>query len=650
MPRKGAAKAKAKSAQVKKAEKKNEKLIEKLEARVVPSEEKAAKRARTEDSSFNKLLQDNFYSYGFTEEELCMYEKDGEVCIDELKRDRQLWLEGKKQMGKNYYVAMRKKYRDPESPYGKLVVADQKVASDEQLFESLVALHETQKDNGPFYTWAEQVTDINQTSLVALLKNALITPVLRSLPNAMIVIETMRVVKRLRVDTTFPFEWSQAKLHSHMACKKQLADFHKQDLSTSDWWEQADEYATLLVPQEDTNKVMGASESWSSVKEHVAAVYASGPLGEQMVGKIMKQLELENVMAIVGPILAAFDNTPITLAALKASRKKFVEGIKASGVDPYEPFSKPKATVGTFRAVQVKTPAKCAYEQYSFAEDCMVLTRGIEQGDAPPMWCEDDLVPTKPERVEPCEKSLFKGAITARKAVADSVDETEATALNISRAMKEKASFASSTDKMWRVTAAFWDSVVGTAASGRVHTSIVDCLPKVGAAKTCELVLADLQALQKSKFLSFAGVTFQKSTLVVAGWVESVKANRPPKLEKLPTSDFANSVKEALGRLCTLKQEGAAELCGKPAVEKMWEQLQQPAPDVGKEEDAQLLRRLYTWQYLLKKEQAKTVCEHILKLNKEHPASVNVVETVKDKASKNKVDTRAMVRGMFGKA
>eukprot|EP00969_Alexandrium_andersonii_P208253 9198591-Alexandrium_andersonii.AAC.1 len=190
---------------------------------------------------------------------------------------------------------MREKWRDPNSPYGKLVVANKDLQADEDLFEALVGLHEAKRDTTAFYTWAEQVTSINQSTVVALFKNCLITPVMRSLPNAMLVIESLKVIKRLNVPEQYPREWAAVKQHMDLALQKQLSEFHKQDISSAAWWDQAEAYAPALLPAAATTRCMACEGKWQDVEADVKEVYSSGGIGQKLVGRIMKQLDLERV-------------------------------------------------------------------------------------------------------------------------------------------------------------------------------------------------------------------------------------------------------------------------------------------------------------------------------------------------------------------
>eukprot|EP00969_Alexandrium_andersonii_P227094 10029052-Alexandrium_andersonii.AAC.1 len=121
--------------------------------------------------------------------------------------------------------------------------------------------------------------------------------------------------------------------------------------------------------------------------------------------------------------------------------------------------------------------------------------------------------------------------ITSRKAVSDYLDDSDATASNIARTLKQKKGFVEQTDRAWKVTEAFWDTCVGSAAGSRVHQAILGCFPEAPAQKAVEAIIHDLGELQKSKLLGFAGVSFQNMANIVKGWVESIKGARPPKLD-----------------------------------------------------------------------------------------------------------------------
>ena len=144
-------------------------LISMIEEQDVKETSKA-KRPRSEESAFQKLLQDNFYNHGFTENEITMIVKDGVCCTSEIQRDRERWMSKEITMGKGYYEAKRIKWRDPESAYAKLVPADADEELDEVLYEALVMLHENRKNDHHFFNWAADVNELGQASLVVVEK------------------------------------------------------------------------------------------------------------------------------------------------------------------------------------------------------------------------------------------------------------------------------------------------------------------------------------------------------------------------------------------------------------------------------------------------------------------------------------------------
>ena len=198
-------------------------LIEKLESADNFQTPDSKRRKRTDNSAFTKMVKDNFYSYGFTEDEVDAACVDGQWLLQQLRDDRERWRTGEIAMGKNYFAEMRIKYRSPHSSFSLLKAANVDDPIDEVLENALELMFSNNREVQAFQDWAAQVESMNQIDVVGLFKGGLMVPPTRSMENANIVCTILQVVKRLDIHTKHAYEWKLFFNHGDLALQKHHA-------------------------------------------------------------------------------------------------------------------------------------------------------------------------------------------------------------------------------------------------------------------------------------------------------------------------------------------------------------------------------------------------------------------------------------------
>ena len=305
------------------------------------SQEKGGKRQlkrRSTDETIRKKVRDNFV--GFTETELTMNLRQGLNVFDRIKADmKKSETTPQFRMGKLYYEELRNLYRDPEGPLAALVPKDMTESVDKDLERSLCALLQTRRSTAELHQWAQHTTNINQLSLVALLRQVLKMPAIKSLENANIGISILKLFAKLKIHESFPSEWAAVKAHFDMCLVRTLAAFKSEEQTSSVWWEVHKDFAKLLLPERSMEAALSCETDWASVQAEVQEVYESSEVGRRLMARAIKQLETESVGARVAKAVQDLREVEnITMAELEKNKKHFLAAMDMCHVDVNQPF------------------------------------------------------------------------------------------------------------------------------------------------------------------------------------------------------------------------------------------------------------------------------------------------------------------------
>ena len=125
---------------------------------------------------------------------------------------------------------------------------------------------------------------------------------------------------------------------------KELSAYHAQEMTSKHWFDDAKEYAELLLPAEATAAVLDIDQDndFTPHKASVEAVYASSSTGKKLMAKVMRQLAVECVSRLVKTTLDTLKGQSLTKKAFDTCTAEFVKQMKAAGTDPLVPYSKKK--------------------------------------------------------------------------------------------------------------------------------------------------------------------------------------------------------------------------------------------------------------------------------------------------------------------
>ena len=616
-------------------------------------DKKIPKRPRSENSKWNKMIYDNLYCHGFSDEEVRMAQSpvEKDYLLDRLAGDRQKWIDGNISMGGPYWKSVREEFRDPNSPFAKLEPPNPDEEKDPALFEALCGIHSEKRDMAPWEEFTRECDAINSLGACGVLRGLLMVPVKKSLDNARIVCDGLELTVRLGVNTKFTETWKLATPHFIDALVKLLQGYHSEDMTTKEWWVDIKHYAKSILPEAAMDVVVDRKKDWAGVREDVDAVYVVPVLGEKLVGKVKRQLEAESCGAIVEKHVAILVGKDLTSQVLATNRKHFIATCKARGIDVMKPWAKKKQVSAMYNTVAIKEPATSPIDQYNFSIDAFVRGLAVRLGELVPLWSEQEVSNSTLEAgakvtIHP---SLLRAAKSTRKNLSDHLDTAEASAANIVSALKSKDAFFRKNDRGWRVDHAFWIGCCGIGASARVEAAVGACFkPLAGGTATEAQALANLKALKASKLVAFAGSHVGENMNDVIAWMESLAAGRAPGFKKIPNSGFVNTVLGAMANFAKVElpsgSGGSKKLTGADGVKELWKSVKDKDADGVDLEAVKYVCRFHWVLEPAEREKAQTMLDKVVAKT---PAGIAVIAAAKAKVKKTTVDTRAMVDALF---
>lgn len=629
-------------------------LAEKLDKDTMSSSSRAAeasaKRRRTEAQAVAKVLADNFG--GFSEAELHLHEVGGFTLSGRIAEDRARVQRGEHiAMGKVYYEGLRRKYRSPSSAHTMLEPLDENEPLDDHLVAALEALVSGRKTSDLLISWTEAVSSVSQRNLVALFRQLLVLPPSKSLEQASISIAVMKMLVRIGLDKKFPEEVGCMASQWDAACVKSLASFKAQQRSGTCWWEASSSWACLVLPMVATTKALIEKDSLESVSDEINSVVEGSEVGQRLLARAQKQLQLERLSTRIKEHVARFDNEAITQELLDARQAEFISAVKALG---YEPMQRhvPKDMDFLYRGERISIAVNSPLEQYQVAVQCMVRGRATELGVLPALFCENALVAQVSARPPAVDEKCVQTSKLARSLVADQLDASDASKDAIMNVLKEKRSFLTTTDRFWKIEHSFWACLAGSLAELKTHRLILDCLPADNRRMTLAQSKQMFKMAEGCALLAFVGASLRATVATVASYVETMTAGKSPTIERTTgDTSFAFTVQSRLALFCEAPgpSADASPLRGAAAAAANFQSLSTRAEDAPQLTYSDLVPCL-TFSWLLDADQRSQLDRLKLKVVAMSGATNDSTSEKKGSAKKAAIDTKAMVRSLFSKS
>jgi hypothetical protein len=330
-----------------------------------------------------------------------------------------------------------------------------------------------------------------------------------------------------------------------LALCKDLAYYRSNDQSASEWWAQRRVQASLLLPEEETDKVLHPDAKLVDVLQAIDKVAESSTVGKKLVGKAQLDGWSDRLSTVVEDTLAKL-KCDITVETLEANRKEFVLAVKKAGSMASETF-RPRDRPFDYLGTQITSPVTSLLDHYITSVECLLRTRAIENELIKPLFCELDLAePGRTKVVGTIDPSLLTKIRAARSAAEEFMAGVDTTSSNLQAMFKKRGAFLMNIDKYIKLEMKFFSSSSGDLGLKRVQGLILRLLPSASNIMEPAQSLARFEKMEGCALLDFAGMGAKSIFATVMSLVKSVAEGSMPNFQGATMTEFFKAVKLAL--------------------------------------------------------------------------------------------------------
>ena len=240
------------------------------------------KKRNTEDQ-VNRSLKDNFKE--FSSAEIDSVEIDGMTLRQRLAHDKRLARKNPEMnLGCNYYKMRKDKYRSSDSVMKQLEVKNQSEIIDQQLRRALIALNSGNANKSLLVEFMAACEGLNQKEIVGLYRGALNLKPSMSQKHGHVLIELMRMLLRLKLDTTYQTE-TRLMLplfdETLCACWDRLK---RGRVGPEEFWRLYGDVGSLVMMNDDVLAVFACGTNYKTVSDEIIRC-TSCKLGTRMFGQ-----------------------------------------------------------------------------------------------------------------------------------------------------------------------------------------------------------------------------------------------------------------------------------------------------------------------------------------------------------------------------
>jgi hypothetical protein len=268
-----------------------EKLLEAAHKKAMKETKARPLKKRNTEEQVNRCLKDNFKD--FSSQEIDPIEIDGLTLRQRLARDKRMARKSPNmQMGSNYYKMLKDKYRSSDSVVKKLEVLNHSELIDPGLRKALVALKSANCNKSPLLEFMSGVETMNQKEVIGLYRGTLDLKPNVSQKHVQVLVELMRMILRLELDTKFEKE---TKLmlplfdETLCACWDRLK---RGRVGPAEFWTLYGDVGSLIMIKDDVFAIMGCGSDFNSVSDEIARCTAGCKLGTRMFGQAWLWVEV----------------------------------------------------------------------------------------------------------------------------------------------------------------------------------------------------------------------------------------------------------------------------------------------------------------------------------------------------------------------
>ena len=421
----------------------------------------------------------------------------------------------------------------------------------------------------------------------------------------------MKMIKRLGLHVSFMEEFEVIFCQLDKATVKTIDMWKRNNQTSQQWWTANKEWASLILPEEATDKCMEEQKSWRTVEASLTKAVQSCEAGRRLFGRAAVQLDYDRVSVKINQVVGALTGKDLDRQVLAQNRNLFNEEMVKIGIDPLRTSAKRQAVV-EYRGIAIKVAIFSYVEEYNIHVEAKVRSVAVELNYLAALWCENELVGSReaPQKIE-ISREVIEKSHAARMALADALHNSEATAPGIKALLESKSQFLSQVDRWFRIEMAFWFGSMGEEGETRLNAAMLACFPT--AEQRLSLAECDnkFKQLSDNKLLSFCGQGMQSVFSTVHGYINKLLQGRCPSIAGISESPFLADVKLRLSYFITFEEpesntQASTTIIGVKALKKHFA-INRHKMDTKAEMNLQDIKGLIMFKFLLSDAEEKVV-------------------------------------------
>ena len=295
-----------------------------------------------------------------------------------------------------------------------------------------------------------------------------ISPV-ASIDNAILIMDVLRMTRRLDLHTRHPETFDGAKHHFDRACVKSMLHFKANGQTCKTWWDAHGEIASLIVPGDAVQTAFACTTDFADTKDILNQIVSSSELGEKMFGRAFQACKSSDVVEMISQSVIGLSNGNLTKEAIDKARADFIKQCTDMGKDPTANFDKQKMATVDYRGVKIPVAVEGFLQEWACHVEAFVKTAAVDTGVLKPLWCESELVPSpRPQYRIEVTAALVKDSALARKTCSDLLETGAASADSIRNIFKQKQTLLRQMDRHFKIEEAFFQHMSGDSAEQNI--------------------------------------------------------------------------------------------------------------------------------------------------------------------------------------
>jgi hypothetical protein len=224
-------------------------------------------------------------------------------------------------------------------------------------------------------------------------------------------------------------------------------------------------------------------------------------------------------------------------------------------LDPRAKFPKVLRNAVDYCGVSVFLDTTTLYDHYLMGESSLIEGMCVELGLVRKLYCEAQLVDQSRIKSDASiDAAIWKIMDLSRESVSRAITSQKPSGDLILQTLEAQKSSSCEDHPGFRVTVAFWNSVVGDGSEVRLQRELLACLPHGATRVTPAEALTKMDMLARSTFYGFLGIGPRANFTTARKFVDALKDKRMPNYDTARNSVLLTAIMQACAQWCEFEK------------------------------------------------------------------------------------------------